>query len=144
MSRKGLPRRTASQGLTKESVRLHAQLNSIKAIVRLCSTIGQLQLSVYTWRWVNRFIGWSMSYPGTIGGAVPISTSSNRATGWPLYVTTSNNKIRRHSRKMFSVDSWQFTSGPYHHVSCNIAFSSMFVSIWTSESEPKLISPWAR
>ena len=28
----------------------------------------------------------SMSYPGTIGGAVPISTIANRATsGWPLH-----------------------------------------------------------
>ena len=37
--------------------------------------------------------------PGTIGGAVPISTSGNRNTsGWPLYIT-SNNKLPRHSRK---------------------------------------------
>ena len=55
--------------------RLHAQLNLIKVIVRLCSAIRQLQFSV------NRFIGRSMSYPGTIGSAVPISTSGNRATG---------------------------------------------------------------
>ena len=42
----------------------------------------------------------SMSYPGTLGGAVPISTSGNRNTsGWPLYIT-SNNKLHRHSRKM--------------------------------------------
>ena len=95
------------------SVRLHAQLNPIKAIVGLCSSIGQLQLSEYTWRCENRFIGRSMSCPGTIGGAVPISTSVSRATGWPLYVT-SNNKLRRHSQKMFSVDSCQFTSGPCH------------------------------
>ena len=49
-----------------------------------------------------------MSCPGTIGGAVPISTSGSIATGWPLYVT-SNNNLRRHSRKMFSVDSCQWT-----------------------------------
>ena len=62
------------------SVRLHAQLNLIKTIVRLCSSIKQ-QLSEYTWRQNNRFIGRSISYPGTIDGAVPISTSGNRDTG---------------------------------------------------------------
>ena len=62
-------------------------------------------------------IGRSMSYPVMIGCAVPISTSGNRATGWPLYVT-SNNKLRQHSRKMFSVDSCQFTSGPCHFSDC--------------------------
>ncbi|KAK0145711.1 hypothetical protein N1851_015371 [Merluccius polli] len=55
--------------------------NPIKAIARLCSATGQLQLAAYTWRRVIRFIGRSMSYPGTIGGAVPISTSGSRATG---------------------------------------------------------------
>ena len=69
------------------SVRLHTQLNPIKAIVRQCSSIEQLQLSEYTWRWESWFIGRSMSCPGTMGGSVPIATS-NRATGWPLYVTT--------------------------------------------------------
>ena len=34
-------------------------------------------------------------------------------SGWPLYVT-SNNKLRRYSRKMFSVDSCQLTWGPCH------------------------------
>ena len=63
------------------SVRLHAQLNQIKAIARLCSAIGQLQLSGSTRRRVNRFIGRSMSDPGVIGGAVPIYTSGSRATG---------------------------------------------------------------
>ena len=30
-----------------------------------------------------------MSYPGTLGGAGPISTSGNRNTsGWPLYITS--------------------------------------------------------
>ena len=94
-------------------IRLHAQLNLIKAIVRLCSSNGQLQLSEYTYR---KSINWpkpTMSYPGTIGGAVPISTSGNKATSWPLCVT-SNQKHRRHSRKMFSVDSCEFTSGPCH------------------------------
>ena len=67
----------------------------------------------YKWRWENRFIGRSMLYPGTIGGAVPISSSGNRATRCTLYVT-SNNKLRRHSRKMFSVDSCQFPSGQCH------------------------------
>ena len=34
-------------------------------------------------------LGRSMSHPGTLGGAVPISTSGNRNTsGWPLYVTS--------------------------------------------------------
>ena len=78
-----------------------AMLNPIKAIVRLCPAIGQLQLSGYTWLLVNRFIDRSMSCPGTIGGTVPISTSDNSATGWPLYIT-SNNKLRRHSRVVFS------------------------------------------
>ena len=89
-----------------KSVCLHAQLNRIKAIVRQCSAIGQLQLSA------NTVHGGELIHC-TIGGAVPISTSDNRATGWPLYVT-SNNKLRQHSTKMFSVDSCQFTSGPYH------------------------------
>ena len=52
-----------------------------------------------------------MSCPGSIGGAVPISTSGNRANGWPLNIT-SNNKLRRHSRKMFPVNSSYLTSGP--------------------------------
>ena len=64
-----------------QSVHLHEQLNLVKAIARLCSAIGQLQLSSSTWRQVNRFIGRSMSYLGAIGGAVPISTSGNRVTG---------------------------------------------------------------
>ena len=33
---------------SQHSVRLHAQLNPIKAIVQLCSAIGQLHLSGYT------------------------------------------------------------------------------------------------
>ena len=34
-------------------------------------------------------LGRSMSYPGTLGGAVPISTSGNRNTSsWPLYVAS--------------------------------------------------------
>ena len=40
------------------SVRLHAYLYLIKAILRLCSSNGQLQLSDFTWRWENRFIQW--------------------------------------------------------------------------------------
>ena len=67
------------------SVRLHAQLSQITAIVPLCHSIRQLQLSQYTCRWEN----WIMSYPGTLGGAVPILTSGNRNTsGWPFYVTS--------------------------------------------------------
>ena len=56
-----------------------------------------------------------MSCSGTFGGAVTISTSGNRDSDWPLYVS-SNNKLRQqHSTKSFSVlDSCQFTSGPYH------------------------------
>ena len=46
-----------------ESVRLRAQLNPIKAIVRLCSSIGKLQLSDYSWLWENRFIGQFTSGP---------------------------------------------------------------------------------
>ena len=73
----------------RQSVRLHAQLSQITAIVPLCCSIRQLQLSQYTCRWANRITGRSMSYPGTIGGAVPISTSGNRNTSdWPLYVTS--------------------------------------------------------
>ena len=68
---------TAGPGWQQHSVRLHAQLNLIKAIARQCSAIGQLQLS---------------------------SSTLNSA---------NNNKLRCHSRKMFSVDS-QFTSGRYH------------------------------
>ena len=62
------------------SVSLHAQLSQITAIARLCYSIRQLQLSEYTCRWENRIIGWSVTYTGMIGGAVPISTSCNRAT----------------------------------------------------------------
>ena len=101
--------------ISGHSVRLHAQLNPFEAIDWICSAFGQLHLSEYTWGWVNRFIGRSMSCSGTIGGAVTISTSGNRATGWPLYVTSSNKLRQQHSTKMFSVlDSCQFTSGPYH------------------------------
>ena len=75
------------------SVRLHAQFSQITAIVRLCYSIRQLQLSEYTCWWENQIIGWNMSYPSTIGGAVPISTSGNRNTSsWPLFLT-SNNKL---------------------------------------------------
>ena len=41
----------------QQSVRLHAQLSRITAIVRLCHSIRQLQLSEYTCRWENRIIG---------------------------------------------------------------------------------------
>ena len=75
------------------SVCLHAHLSQITAIVRLCCSVRQLQLSKYTCRWENRITGQSMPYPGTLVGAVPISTSGNRNTsGWPLYIT-SNNKL---------------------------------------------------
>ena len=71
------------------SLRLHAHLSQITAIVRLCCSVRQLQLSKYTCRWENRITGQSMPYPGTLVGAVPISTSGNRNTsGWPLYVTS--------------------------------------------------------
>ena len=54
-----------------------------------------------------------MAESATLGGAVALSTSGYRATsGWPL--RPSNNKHRQHSRKMFSVNSCQFTSGPCH------------------------------
>ena len=38
------------------SVRLHAQLSQITAIVRLCYSIRQLQLSEYTCWWENRIL----------------------------------------------------------------------------------------
>ena len=80
------------------SVRLHAQLSRITAIVRLCCSIRQLQLSEYTCQWENWITGWSMSYPGTIGGAVPISTSGNRATSsWPLLAVILEESRRRPS-----------------------------------------------
>ena len=40
----------------KHSCSLHAQLNPIKAIVQLCSSIGQQQLSDYTWQGENRVL----------------------------------------------------------------------------------------
>ena len=52
----------------------------ITAIVWLCYSVGQLQLSKYTCRWENWITGRSMSYHSTMGGAVPISTNGNRAT----------------------------------------------------------------
>ena len=71
------------------SVCLHAHLSQITAIVPLCHSIRQLQSSQYTCRWENQITGQSMSYPRTLGGAVPISTSGNRNTSsWPLYVTS--------------------------------------------------------
>ena len=67
-------------------------------------------LSKYTCQWENQIICRSMSYPGTIGGAVPISTYGNRATsGWPLYVT-SNIKLPQHSRKMVYEEQGEATS----------------------------------
>ena len=39
-----------------QSVRLHAQLSQITAIVQLCHSIRQLQLSEYTCRWENQII----------------------------------------------------------------------------------------
>ena len=67
---------------------LHPTVSSISegdchstAVARLCSAVGQLQLSSSTRRGVNGFIGRRMSYPGAIGGAVPIYTSGSRATG---------------------------------------------------------------
>ena len=79
--------------LSPHSMRLHAQFSRITAVARLCFSIRQLQLSEYTCQWENRITGRSMSYPGAIGGTVPISTSGNRASsGWPLYFT-SNTKL---------------------------------------------------
>ena len=81
-----LMKRFLNAAFRKQSVRLHAQLSRVTAIVRLCCSIRQLQLSEYTCRWENRITGRSMSNPGMLGGAVPISTSGNRPTsGWPLY-----------------------------------------------------------
>ena len=81
--------RTGVNTSKTHSVRLHAQLSQITAIVRLCCSIRQLQLSEYTCRWENWITSRCMSYPGTLGGAVPISTNGNRVTsGWPLYITS--------------------------------------------------------
>ena len=87
----GRGRPVGSSRAKRQSARLHAQLSLITAIVRLFHLIGQLELYECTCWWENLIIGRSMSYPGTIGGAVPISTRGNRAS-WPLYVT-SNNKL---------------------------------------------------
>ena len=77
------------QMINRRAVHLHAQFSRITAIVWLCYSIRQPQLSEYIWRWENWFTGWSVSYPGTIGDTVVISTSANRDTsGWPLYVTS--------------------------------------------------------
>ena len=77
------------------SVRLHAQLSQITAIVRLRCSIRQLQLSEYTCQWENLITGRSMSYPGTIGGAILISTSGNTATSvWPLYIYAQGHHQR--------------------------------------------------
>ena len=73
------------------SVRLHAHLSRITAIVRLCYSTRQLQLSEYTCPWENWIIGRRISYPGTIG--------NRNTSGWPLYVT-SNYKLPQHLRKM--------------------------------------------
>ena len=76
-----------------KTVRYHAHLSRITAIVRLCYTIRKLQFCEYTFWWENRIIGRSMWWPGPIGGAVPISTSGKRPTSsWPLYVT-NNDKL---------------------------------------------------
>ena len=48
-------------------------------------------------------------HPGTIDGAVPILTSGKRATSLPLYLT-SNNNLRRHSRKMAYEEQDEATS----------------------------------
>ena len=62
-------------------MRLHAQLSQITAIVQLCYSIRQLQLS----------------YPSTIGGAVSISTSGKQGHLW---LTSLRHQLPRHSRKM--------------------------------------------
>ena len=71
----------STQPYTKrESEHLHAQLSRITAIVRLCYSIGQLVYpSIHAGEKIG-LLGRSMSYPGTLGGAVPISTSGNRNT----------------------------------------------------------------
>ena len=102
-----LPQKATSHCLRKSqsnshSVCLHAKLNQIKAIIWLCSSIGQLELSEYTWRWEHPLIGRNMSCPGTIGGAVPISTSGNRATVWPVYVTGNNKPQAAFEKDVFS------------------------------------------
>ena len=60
-----------------------------------------------------------ISCPGTIDGSVPILT--NRATGWPLYVT-SNNKLGWHSRKISLVDSCQSLQANVISFSFNLDF----------------------
>ena len=83
--------------LCLQLLHLHAQLSQITAIVRPCYSIGQLQLPEYTCQWDNRIIGRSMSYPGPIGGAVPILTSGNRAT---TLGHLQQQTLPRHWRKM--------------------------------------------
>ena len=52
----------------------------------------------------NQIIGRSMSYPGTIVGAIPILTSGKRVfSGWPLYIT-SNNKLCLGIRKKMAYE----------------------------------------
>ena len=57
---------------------LHDEINWIIAIVGLCSLSEQGNYLGYMA--VNESLAQSMSYPGTIGGAVPISAIANRAT----------------------------------------------------------------
>ena len=52
-----------------------------------------------------------MSYPGTIGGAVPISTIANKATSpVDLFTTNNNNNKLRYSRKMANEEQDEATS----------------------------------
>ena len=78
-------------------LRLHAQLSRITARVWLCYSIKQLQWSKYMCQWENWITGRSMSYPVTLGGAVPISIIGNRAPP-PADLFTSPAAVRRARR----------------------------------------------
>ena len=72
---------------TTHSVRLHAQLSQI-TVIRAAQPDNCNYPSIHAGEKTG-LLGRSMSQPGTLGGAVPISTSGNRNTsGWPLYVTS--------------------------------------------------------
>ena len=87
----------------RHTVRLHAQLSRITAIVRPCCSIRQLQLSEYTCRWEDRITGWSMSHPGMIGGAVTIETPPADLFTSPAASAFEKDAVRRARRSYIFV-----------------------------------------
>jgi len=68
-----------------ESVGLHDEINWVIAIVGLCSLSEGNYPWIFGGEWIES-LAQSVSYPGTIGGAVPISAIANRATScWRLH-----------------------------------------------------------